>query len=66
MVQHTMQYRIILQIEATVLPTCEAGIAERVSALDWLSLRYAAIVMNPGLPLSEGTLSYLLHLWTEM
>ena len=30
-----------------------AGIAERVSALDWLSLRYAAIitlpVSNPGL-----------------
>ena len=24
---------------------CEAGIAERVSALDWLSLRYAAIIM---------------------
>ena len=32
---------------------CGAGIAERVSALDWLSLRYAAIitlpVSNPGL-----------------
>ena len=32
---------------------CGAGIAERVSAMDWLSLRYAAIitlpVSNPGL-----------------
>ena len=34
-------------------PQCGAGIAKRVSALDWLSLRYAAIitlpVSNPGL-----------------
>ena len=33
--------------------TCGAGIAERVSALDWPSLRFAAIitlrVSNPGL-----------------
>ena len=29
------------------LPICGAGIAERVSALDWLSLRYSAIITLP-------------------
>ena len=41
---------------------CGAEIAERVSALDWLSLWFQIPACAP----KQGTLSYLLHLWTEM
>ena len=44
---------ILLSVIAELMIDCGARIAERVSALDWLSLRYAAIitlpVSNPGL-----------------
>ena len=47
-----------------------AGIAERVSALDTLSLPCAAIIMlharTPACAPKKGTLRHLLHLWTEM
>ena len=46
-------YSHLLGAEEATYLTSGAGIAERVSALDWLSLRYAAIttlpVSNPGL-----------------
>ena len=49
---------------------CGAAIAKRVPALDWLLLHYAAIITLPvsktGLCPKQGTLSYLLHLSTEM
>ena len=47
-----------------------AGIAQPVSALDWLSLRCAAIitlrVRTQAWAPKEGTLPHLLQLWTEM
>ena len=53
MLCHYMYTCLIEPSHKLISYTCEAGIAERVSALDWLSLRYAAIitlpVSNPGL-----------------
>ena len=46
---------------------CGAGIAERVSALDFVmrqSLRCR--FRTPACAPKQGTLSYLLHLWTEI
>ena len=49
---------------------CGAGIAERVSVLDWLSLCCVAIITlcirTPACALKQGTLPHFLHLWTEM
>ena len=46
-----------------------AGIAERVSALDWLSLRCAAMIALRVRTLAcapkQGTLPHLFDLWTE-
>ena len=70
LLSHELIFELKTNTSNKIKPCFRAGIAERVSALDCLSLRCAAIitlhVRTPACAFKQGTLPHLLHLWTEM